>query len=109
MRQSYQAQNEQGENEDRSRFQSRSTLDGDFSEETCEIHSESGLLGSESPSSQRDIHFIESTDIKTKNSVEWVTLFSSLETLSFDQEFEEYEENESVWSVVKNRFLYLID
>jgi hypothetical protein len=69
------------------------------------------LLGSDSPSShsQTDIHFIESTEIKTKNSVEWVTLYSSMETLGFRQDFEDFEENESVWSVVLNVFLYLID
>ena len=92
-----------------SRFISRSNIDKEGHEETNEIRSEPNILQSDSLSIETDIHFVESTEVKTENDIEWVTVYSSWESLNHDQAFDEYEDNESPWTIIKQAVIYFID
>jgi len=85
----------------------RSAILKEVSHETCEIHTD--IYESESQSIETDIQYVESTEIRTAKSIEWVTLYSSCESISLQQEFDEYEANESVWCALSNLLLSCLD
>ena len=96
--------------------QTKFRTEKESSVEFCDIHSETQLLDTdietletESFASETDLHYIESMEVMTNNSVEWVTLYSSLDRLQLSQEFDDYEENDTLWSAGKNAFIFLVD
>ena len=87
----------------------------EFSVEFCDIHSDTQLLETdietletESLASETDLHYIESMEVMTNNSLEWVTMYSSLDSLQLSQEFEDYEDDGTLWSAVKNAFIFAV-